>query len=86
MHLFGLNLRIIILLRFLRLFKLARYSTGFLSLFEAVRRERQALLACLVILTSVVMIAASLMYAAERTASPTPSARFPRRCGGRSPR
>jgi voltage-gated potassium channel len=70
MHVFGLNLRVIILLRFLRLFKLARYSTGFLSLFEAMRRERHALLACLVILASVVMIAASLMYAVERDRQP----------------
>ena len=39
---FDLNLRTIVLLRLLRLFKLGRYSTGFMSLMEAVRRERQA--------------------------------------------
>jgi voltage-gated potassium channel len=65
-----LNLRTIILLRLLRLFKLGRYSTGFQSLIEAVRRERQALLASFLVLFSVVLIAASLMYVAERAVQP----------------
>jgi len=65
-----LNLRTLVLLRLLRLFKLGRYSTGFQSLFEAVRRERQALLASFLVLFSVVLIAASLAYIAERNAQP----------------
>ncbi len=65
-----LNLRTIILLRLLRLFKLERYSTGFQSLFEAVRRERQALLASFLVLFSVVLVAASLAYIAERSVQP----------------
>ncbi|HET7714900.1 MAG TPA: cyclic nucleotide-gated ion channel [Bauldia sp.] len=65
-----LNLRTLILLRLLRLFKLGRYSTGFQSLIEAVRRERQALLAGFLLLFSVVLIAASLAYVAERSAQP----------------
>jgi voltage-gated potassium channel len=65
-----LNIRSIILLRLLRLFKLGRYSTGFQSLFEAIRRERQALLASLLVLFSVVLIAATLAYVAERNVQP----------------
>ncbi len=64
------NLRTLVLLRLLRLFKLGRYSTGFQSLVEAVRRERQALLASFLVLFSVVLIAASLAYLAERSAQP----------------
>ncbi len=65
-----LNLRTLVLLRLLRLFKLGRYSTGFQALIEAVRRERQALLASFLILFSVVLVAASLAYIAERDAQP----------------
>ena len=65
-----LNLRTLVLLRLLRLFKLGRYSTGFMSLMEAVRRERQALLASFLVLFSVVLIAASLAYVAERSLQP----------------
>lgn len=64
------HLRVIILIRLLRLFKLARYSTGFQSLFEAIRRERQALIASFLILISVVLVSASLAYMAEREAQP----------------
>jgi voltage-gated potassium channel len=64
------DLRTLVLLRLLRLFKLGRYSTGFQSLVEAVRRERQALLASFLVLFSVVLIAASLAYLAEREAQP----------------
>jgi voltage-gated potassium channel len=66
----GIDLKVLILVRLLRFLKLARYSTGFQSLFEAMRRERHALLACLIVLGSVVLIAASAMYAAERDAQP----------------
>jgi voltage-gated potassium channel len=64
------HLRIVVLVRLLRLFKLGRYSTGFQSLFEALRRERQALLASFLILVSVVLVAASFAYMAERTVQP----------------
>ena len=65
-----LNFRTLVLLRLLRLFKLGRYSTGFQSLMEAVRRERQALLASFLVLFSVVLIAATLAYEAERSGQP----------------
>jgi voltage-gated potassium channel len=66
----GADVRTMVLVRLMRLFKLGRYSTGFQSLFEAIRRERQALLASLLILTSVVLVSASLAYIAEREAQP----------------
>ncbi len=64
------HLRIVVLIRLLRLFKLGRYSTGFQSLAEALRRERSALLASFLILVSVVLVAASFAYMAERTVQP----------------
>lgn len=67
---FDLNVKTLVLLRLLRLFKLGRYSTGFQSLMEAVRRERQALLASFLVLFSVVLIAASLAYEVERSTQP----------------
>ncbi len=74
---FDLNLKTLILLRLLRLFKLGRYSTGFQSLMEAVRRERQALLASFLVLFSVVLIAATLAYVAEHNAQPDAFASIP---------
>ncbi|HZP20002.1 MAG TPA: cyclic nucleotide-gated ion channel [Bauldia sp.] len=75
--LFGLDLEVILLLRLLRLFKLARYSTGFQSLFEAVRRERHALFACVLILISVVLVFAALMYTTEHSYQPQVFASIP---------
>ncbi|MCP4381616.1 MAG: cyclic nucleotide-binding domain-containing protein [Hyphomicrobiales bacterium] len=66
----GADVRTMVLVRLMRLFKLGRYSTGFQSLYEAIRRERQALLASFLVLTSVVLITASLAYIAEREAQP----------------
>ena len=67
---FDLNVRTLVVLRLLRLFKLGRYSTGFQSLYEAVRREREALLASFLVLFAVVLVAASLVYVAERSGQP----------------
>lgn len=66
----GADVRTMVLIRLMRLFKLGRYSTGFQSLYEAIRRERQALLASLLVLSSVVLVSASLAYIAERDAQP----------------
>lgn len=66
----GADVRTMVLIRLMRLFKLGRYSTGFQSLYEAIQRERQALLASLLVLTSVVLVSASLAYIAEREAQP----------------
>jgi voltage-gated potassium channel len=64
------HLRVVVLIRLLRLFKLARYSTGFQSLFEAFRRERQALIASFLIMVSVVLVSASFAYMAEHEVQP----------------
>ncbi|HMN87930.1 MAG TPA: cyclic nucleotide-gated ion channel [Bauldia sp.] len=72
------DIRVIVLLRLLRLFKLGRYSTGFQSLYEALRRERQALLASGLILVSVILVAASLGYLAEREAQPEAFGNIPK--------
>jgi voltage-gated potassium channel len=64
------DFRALLLFRLIRYFKLARYSPGMASLLEAVWSERRALMACLVILGGNVLIAATLMHLAERTAQP----------------
>lgn len=65
-----IDLRVIVLLRLLRFFKFARYSPGFHSLVEAVRAERHALAACVLILASVVLISAGFLYVLEHKAQP----------------
>ena len=64
------DLRVVVLVRLLRFFKIARYSPGFTSLALAVRSERHSLTACLVILMSVVLTSAGLMYVLEHDAQP----------------
>ncbi len=59
-----------IVFRLLRFLKLARYSPGLRSLFEAIHEERRALAACLVILMGLVIAAASVMHLVERHAQP----------------
>jgi voltage-gated potassium channel len=67
---FDIDLRVIVLFRLLRFFKIARYSPGFNSLIVAIRTERHALTACLVILISVILTSAGLMYVLEHDAQP----------------
>lgn len=69
-QLFDVDLRVIVLLRLLRFFKMARYSPGFNSLVAAVRSERHSLIACLLILISVVLTSSGLMYVLEHDAQP----------------
>lgn len=64
------DLRVIVLMRLLRFFKIARYSPGFHSLVEAVRVERQSLMACLIILGSVILVSAGLLYVCEHNEQP----------------
>jgi voltage-gated potassium channel len=66
----GADFRSLLVLRLLRFFKLARYSPGLASLFDALRAEKRALLACAVILAGTVLIAATLMHWAEHDAQP----------------
>jgi voltage-gated potassium channel len=64
------DFRVFIVFRLIRFLKLARYSPGMRSLYEAVYEERRALAACLVILSGLVIGAASVMHLVERTAQP----------------
>jgi voltage-gated potassium channel len=64
------DLRVFALLRLVRFFKLLRYSSGLASLFEAIYAERHALLASFLILSSLILIMATLMHLAERGAQP----------------
>ena len=64
------DLRVFIVFRIIRFLKIARYSPGMRSLYEAIVNERRALLACLIILGSLVLAAASIMHLAEHDAQP----------------
>jgi voltage-gated potassium channel len=67
---FVTDVRTFLIFRLLRFLKLARYSTGMVSLMEAIYSERNSLFACLVILTGTILVAASLMHMAESVAQP----------------
>ena len=64
------ELRVLALLRLVRFFKVARYSSGLASLVDAVWMERRALAATLFILSGLVLVVATLMHLAERTVQP----------------
>lgn len=66
----AIDLSSFLFLRVVRLLKLFRYSSGMSALGEAVFAERRALLACSVILVSVVLIAATSITHAERAVQP----------------
>ena len=68
--LFPWDLRLLRVFRLIRFFKLARYSTGLRSLGRAVQSEWRALAACLIIMAGLILVAGTLMYAAERNAQP----------------
>jgi voltage-gated potassium channel len=64
------DLQVLLVLRLLRFFKLARYSTGMRSLMDAIWTERRALLACLVILGGLMILAAAAMHFVEGHVQP----------------
>lgn len=64
------DFQVLLVLRLLRFFKLARYSTGMRSLVDAIWTERRALIACLVILGSVMILAAAAMHFVEGHVQP----------------
>ncbi len=66
----GADLRGLLLVRFLRLLKLFRYSSGMKALADAVAAEARSLAACGVILLTVVAVSASAIHYAERGAQP----------------
>jgi voltage-gated potassium channel len=67
---FGADLRILLLLRLLRFFKLARYSPGIRSIFAVLEAERRALFASAILLFGVVLFAATAMHVAEHVKQP----------------
>ena len=64
------DFKVLLLLRLLRFFKLARYSAGMRSLVAALEAERKALLASSLILFGLVLLAASAMHLVEGRAQP----------------
>ncbi|MGL4494438.1 MAG: cyclic nucleotide-gated ion channel [Beijerinckiaceae bacterium] len=66
----GEGLRFLLVLRFLRFFKLARYSPGMQSLARAVYSERHALLACVFIVCGLVLVSGATMYMVEGKEQP----------------
>lgn len=69
--LFGWNdLKILLIFRLVRFFKLGRYSPGMASLGAALAAERKALFACLVILIGAMLLSATLMHFAEHDIQP----------------
>ncbi len=68
--LFGGELKILLLLRLLRFFKLARYSPGMRSLAAVLQAERRALLASAVILFGLILLSAAAMYSVEGPTQP----------------
>lgn len=64
------DLRVLLVLRLARFFKLARYSPGMRSLAAALQAERKALGATAVIIFGVVLVMASAMHIAEHRAQP----------------
>ena len=64
------DLRVFIVLRLLRFFKLARYSPGIRSLIAVMEAERKALAASAIILFGVVIFTAAAMHVAEHEAQP----------------
>jgi voltage-gated potassium channel len=64
------DLKILLLLRLLRFFKLARYSPGMRSLVAVLDAERRALFASAVVLFGLVLVAAAAMHLVEHDAQP----------------
>ena len=64
------DLRVLLLFRVMRFFKLARYSPVMRSLLDVLYRERRALFGCLVITMGTALVAATLMHLAEGGAQP----------------
>jgi len=63
-------LRVVMVFRFVRFLKIARYSPAMRSLLEVLYRERRALIGSFTILIGTALVAAALMYLAERHVQP----------------
>jgi len=63
-------LRVVMVFRFVRFLKIARYSPAMRSLLDVLYRERRALVGSFTILIGTALVAAALMYLAERHVQP----------------
>jgi voltage-gated potassium channel len=64
------DLRVVLVFRFVRFLKLARYSPSMRSLLAALYGERRALFGCFVILMGATTVAASIMHLVEGSVQP----------------
>jgi voltage-gated potassium channel len=64
------DLKVFLVLRLVRFFKLTRYSPAMRSLLDALNSERRALFGCFVILFGATLITAAFMHLAEGEAQP----------------
>ncbi len=64
------SLRVFAVFRIVRFLKIARYSPAMRALLDVLYRERRALFGCLIILLGTALVAATLMYLAERHVQP----------------
>lgn len=64
------DLRVMVLLRLLRFFKLARYSAGIRTLVAVMEAERKALVATAILLFGAVLFSATAIHIAEQEAQP----------------
>ena len=62
--------RVVLVLRVFRFLKIARYSRSMQSLLDTIYEERRALGGCVLIVTGVTIISATLMYAVEGRVQP----------------
>ncbi|PPD41402.1 MAG: cyclic nucleotide-binding protein [Methylocystis sp.] len=67
---FAADLRVLLILRLLRFFKLARYSAGIRTMIAVMEAERKALLATGILLFGAVLFSASAIHIAEHDAQP----------------
>jgi len=66
----GVDLRVLRIFRFLRLFKLMRYSPALGSLFNVLYSERRALYAAFIVMIGLVVFSATVIHALEHVAQP----------------
>jgi voltage-gated potassium channel len=64
------DLRVVLVFRMVRFFKIARYSPAMRSLLDVLYRERRALFGCLVITLGTAVVSAALMHLAEGKVQP----------------
>lgn len=64
------DLKILLVLRFLRFLKLSRYSPATRALLDSLYSERRALSGCLILIVGAALISAALMHFAEHQAQP----------------